>query len=143
MKKEWYSVSCLFHHPTRKELGENYLYEERITLWEAHSLKEAYVKASDEATQYAQEANAVFVQPLSSFRLFDESIVNGTEVYSLMRGSNFEPKFYRDTFCITDRDRLTIFSFDDAMDEMKEGTSENLGGKGKWGTESDSASPNV
>lgn len=113
MKKEWYAVKCLFHHPTRKKLGENYLYEERITLWEAYSLKEAYLKADDEALEYAGEANAVFVQSVTSFRLFDESITNGTEVYSLMRGSNFSPKTYRDTFCNTDLDRTTNFNSDD------------------------------
>lgn len=110
MKIEWYAVKCLFHHPTRKKLGENYLYEERITLWEASSLGEAYSKAEDEAMKYARESDAVFIQPVNSFQLFDKSITNGTEIYSLMRGSNFSPKTYRDTFCNTDLDRLTDFN---------------------------------
>ncbi len=104
---EWYAVKCLFHHPTRKRAGEAYLYEERITLWMATSFEGAYLKAKEEALQYADESNSVFIQPVSAFHLFDERITEGTEVFSIMRGSNFDPSSYRDTFCNTDLDRTT------------------------------------
>ena len=105
MKKEWYAVKILLHHPTRKQEGEEYLFEERITLWMANSYEEAYVKAEKEAVEYANESNSVFIQPVCAFHLFDENIIEGTEVYSIMRGSNLNPSTYRDTFCMTDRDR--------------------------------------
>ncbi|RYD35820.1 MAG: hypothetical protein EOP85_18725 [Verrucomicrobiaceae bacterium] len=102
---KWYSVKCLLHHPTRVRVGETYLYEERITVWKASSFEEAEEKAKVEAQQYAAEADAVLVGPTDSFHLFDEQLVEGTEVYSTMRGSNFEPDSYENTFCITWGDR--------------------------------------
>ena len=105
MKEPWYSVKCLFHHPTRKVDGEDFLYEERVTLWKAGSFREAHNLAEEEARQYAKEANCVFVASTDSFHLFDDKLSAGVEVYSTMRGSNLKPGVYRKTFCVTDRDR--------------------------------------
>ncbi|RYD25740.1 MAG: hypothetical protein EOP87_23895 [Verrucomicrobiaceae bacterium] len=109
MKKqpeEWYSVKCLLHHPTRAKDGDMYLYEERVTVWKATSHREAEEKARVEASTYAVEADAVLVNPTDSFCLFDGELGEGTEVYSLMRGSNLTPDFYENTFCVTSRDRM-------------------------------------
>jgi hypothetical protein len=105
MNEPWYSVRCLFHHPTRQKPGEDFLYEERITLWRAPSFQEAHRLAEEEARQYAIEADCVFVDSTDSFHLFDEEISQGSEIYSVMRGSNMQPPVYKSTFCITDRDR--------------------------------------
>jgi hypothetical protein len=61
MSEPWYSVKCLFHHPKRKSGDEDFLYEERITLWKASSFEEAHRLAEIEAHQYAMEAKCVFV----------------------------------------------------------------------------------
>jgi hypothetical protein len=106
MSEPWYSVKCLFHHPTRKAAGEDFLYEERITLWKASSFEEAHRLAEEEARQYASEAKCVFVASTDSFHLFEEELSVGTEAYSMMRGSNLQPAAYRKTFCVTARDRL-------------------------------------
>jgi hypothetical protein len=105
MNEPWYTVKCLFHHPTRKAEEELYLFEERTTLWKADSFEEAHRLAEDEARVYASEAHCVFVASTDSFHLFDSTVKQGTEVYSTMRGSNMEPSVYRNTFCITKRDR--------------------------------------
>lgn len=106
MNEPWYSVKCLFHHPTRKSQGEDFLYEERITLWKASSFEQAHRLAEAEAREYAAEAECIFVASTDSFHLFDEAISSKTEVYSTMRGSNLQPADYRRTFCVTARDRL-------------------------------------
>jgi hypothetical protein len=106
MKEPWYSVKCLFHHPTRKADGEDFLYEERVTLWKAESFEEAHRMAEEEARRYAAEAKCVFVASTDSFHLFEEELSAGAEVYSSMRGSNLQPTAYRKTFCVTARDRL-------------------------------------
>lgn len=106
MSEPWYSVKCLFHHPARKVEGEDFLYEERITLWKAESFEEAHRLAEEEARQYATESHCVFVASTDSFHLFDEEIAQGVEVYSTMRGSNMSPATYRKTFCVTARDRI-------------------------------------
>jgi hypothetical protein len=105
MNQPWYTVKCLFHHPTRKAEGEAYLFEERVTLWKADTFEAAHRLAEAEAREYASEANCVFVASTDSFHLFDRIVKQGTEVYSIMRGSNLKPNVYRDTFCITKRDR--------------------------------------
>lgn len=98
MRQPWYSVRCLFHHPSRKNDGEAYLYEERTTIWKAASFDEAHRLAEEEARKYAEEANCVFIGSADSFHLFDESISEGVEIFSVMRGSNFDPDAYKDTF---------------------------------------------
>ncbi len=105
MTEPWYSVKCLFDHPTRAKEGEDHLYEERITLWRASSFEEAHRLAEQEARRYAAEVNCLFIGSTDSFHLFDDDISHGCELYSVMRGSNMTPSIYRSTFCITKRDR--------------------------------------
>src|SRR3954462_770142 len=85
MNEPWYSVKCLFHHPTRKSGDEDFLYEERITLWKASSFEEAHRFAEEEAHKYASEAKCLFVGSTDSFHLFEEGLSPGAEVYSTMR----------------------------------------------------------
>ncbi len=106
MSEPWYTVKCLFHHPTRKSGDEDYLYEERVTLWRAESFEEAHRLAGAEARQYAEEAKCVFVKSTDSFHLFEEKVGPGAEVFSMMRESNLVPAIYEKTFCVTGRDRV-------------------------------------
>ena len=106
MSEPWYTVKCLFHHPDLNHPGDDFLYEERLTLWKAESFEEAHRMAEEEARRYASENNCVFVKSTDSFHLFEEEIVAGGEIYSTMRGSNLQPDAYFRTFCVTNRDRL-------------------------------------
>ncbi|MFT4176190.1 MAG: hypothetical protein QM627_06000 [Luteolibacter sp.] len=103
--QQWFSVRCLFSHPTRAEDGDGQLYEERITLWRCDSWDEAYRLARLEAETYAKEADAILIGTTDAFHLFDAECGHGTEVWSTMRGSHLDSKTYTNTFCNTDRDR--------------------------------------
>ncbi len=103
-REPWYAVRCLFTHPNRAKSGDGTLYEERITLWKCASDEEAYLKAENEAKEYEKE-DCIFIKATDCFHLFDESIGEGTELWSVMRGSFLTPEIYEETFCNTSRDR--------------------------------------
>jgi hypothetical protein len=101
----WFTVRCLFSHPTRAKDGDGHLYEERVTLWRSGSWDEAYRLARIEAQTYAEEAGAIIIGTTDAFNLFDAECGHGSEVWSVMRGSHFDAKTYTNTFCTTHRDR--------------------------------------
>jgi len=103
--ESWFAVRCLFEHPTRKKEGEDHLYEERTTLWRATSFEDAHAQAEEESKNYAAEDDCIFIRVSDSFKLFDETIEAGTEVFSTMRGSNMDPELYQKTYCCTPYDR--------------------------------------
>jgi hypothetical protein len=100
----WFTVCCLFSHPTRANDGDGHLYEERVTLWRSESWDEAYRLARIEALRYAEEADAIFIDTTDACNLFDPECGHGTEVWSVMRGSHFDARTYTNTFCTTQRD---------------------------------------
>jgi hypothetical protein len=102
----WFAVKCLFSHPSRATDAEQFLYEERITLWRAASWDEAFRLAEAEAQEYASSDDCVFITATDAFHLFDESVGAGTEVWSTMRGSGMDADTYKKTFCATPRDRI-------------------------------------
>jgi hypothetical protein len=73
------------------------LYEERITIWKAKSFEEAIEKAEIEAEEYAG-SDFEYLGLAQAFNLFDEILENGSEVFSLMRESNYTPKKYLDIY---------------------------------------------
>ena len=103
--QQWFTVRCLFSHPTRAKYDDGHLYEERVTLWKCGNWDEAYHLARIEAETYAKEADAIFINTTDAFNLFDAECGHGSEVWSVMRGSNFDAKIYTNTYCTTDRDR--------------------------------------
>jgi hypothetical protein len=78
-------------------------YEERITLWEAGSAKEAIARAESEAAEYASLWEAGEAEPLSLFQSFelDGAPRDGAEVFSLIRRSQLLPDAYLDSFFST------------------------------------------
>jgi len=102
----WFSVRCLFSHPTRAKESDVNLYEERITLWRCGSCDEAYKLARVEAETYAKESDSILIDTTDAFHLFDEECGHGSEVWSNMRGSHLDAKTYTNTFCTTDKDRM-------------------------------------
>jgi hypothetical protein len=103
-------MRCLLEHPTRRSEDDVPLYEERVLIWFAENWTQAFWMAEKEAREYAREAQSTFIKVTDGFRLFDENIGNGTEVWSTMRESSFSPETYADTFCATHRDRSTTHS---------------------------------
>jgi len=90
------------------EKGESgNLYEERITLWQAGSFEEAITKAEKEAIDYARFNGCQYLEYAAAYILDLEFITEGSEVYSLMRGSMFKPDAYISTFMDTGRERQT------------------------------------
>lgn len=97
MKEQWYSVRCIFKHLPRHDATKRNLYEERITIWKAKSFEEAVELAEIEAKDYA-DPDSEYLGLAQVFNLFDEVLENGTEVFSLMRESNYTPKKYLDIY---------------------------------------------
>jgi len=97
MEEQWYSVRCIFKHQQRNDMTKRNLYEERITIWKARSFEEAVEKAEIEAKEYA-DPDSEYLGLAQAFNLFDEALENGTEVFSLMRESNYKPKKYLDIY---------------------------------------------
>lgn len=105
----WYAIRVVISHPSRVKAGDGNLYEERVTIWRTGSLAKAYELAEEEARVYAEEAGAVFVCCTDSFHLFDEKVGEGSEVWSMMRGSHLDARTYVNTFTCTERDRCSDF----------------------------------
>src|SRR5688572_562177 len=104
-QQPWFAVKCLFSHPSRADVSEQFLYEERIMLWRASNFEQAFALAEAEAAEYARNNTCTFVRATDSFHLFEGSVGHGSEVWSVMRGSGMEPELYAETFCATPRDR--------------------------------------
>lgn len=95
---KWFGVRCLFWHD-----GDSF--EERITVWRAESLDHAIEQAEEEAREYCEGLDCKYVGFAQAYgpavnREFDdaEEITPGTEVFSLFRLSEFEPREYLDHF---------------------------------------------
>jgi len=87
----WFSVRCIF-----RVQGDEY-FEERITLWVAHTLDEALRLAETEAKEYGDIVNAVYVGLAQAFEMA-VSPEHGAEVFSLVRRSSLSPDDYVETF---------------------------------------------
>ncbi|MER7691224.1 hypothetical protein [Streptomyces sp. NPDC097610] len=95
----WYGVRCVFRH---RELG---VYEERVTLWTAHSPDEAIGRAEVEALEYcAALGETEYTGFAEAFRM-DGAPGVGAEVFSLMRESELSPGSYVGKFYATGRER--------------------------------------
>ncbi len=99
-----FSVRCLFRWHSRPPDQRRFLYEERITLWQATSLDEALVLAQAEAEAYAG-GEEEFLGFCQAFEMFDQVPGHGAEVYSLPRESDLDPRRYIDAFFDTDAER--------------------------------------
>src|ERR1039457_2116208 len=97
MEEQWYSARCILKNHRRHDMTKRNLYEERITIWKAKSFEEAVEKAEIEAREYA-DPDSEYLGLAQAFNLFDDNLENGTEVFSLMRESNYNPKKYLDIY---------------------------------------------
>ena len=99
--KKWFGVRCLFWHD-----GDSY--EERITVWWAASFGEAIEQAEEEANEYCEGLHCEYVGLAQAYgpattRDIETAveITPGTEVFSLFRLSDLQPREYLDRFFTT------------------------------------------
>ena len=105
MDEPWYSVRCIFRHQKRHDMVKSNLYEERITLWRAHSFDEAIELAEKEAFKYAEDCECEYLGFAQAYHLYEENIESGSEIFSLMREHNYSPKKYLDRYFDTNYER--------------------------------------
>ncbi|MER5648636.1 hypothetical protein [Streptosporangium sp. NPDC002524] len=89
----WYSVRCVFRWEPPRDV-----YEERVTLWRTASFDQAIVMAEREAAEYGSDEAMRYLGLAQAYRLPDDVIEPGTEVFSLIRDSDLEPEEYLSTF---------------------------------------------
>jgi hypothetical protein len=106
-KAQWYAVRCFFHWRDPYDS-----YEERITVWRATSPEEAIELAEQEAAEYGDTGSCDYLNLAQVYHLGDEAIQPGTEVFSLLRDSDLEPKDYLDTFFDTGTERQADWAED-------------------------------
>lgn len=94
----WYTVRCVFRWASR----EGRPFEERITLWRADSLDDAIELAEREARAYADDNGVEYLSFSQAYQFAEGAeLVNGAEVFSLLRDSELAPDDYIDTFFST------------------------------------------
>jgi hypothetical protein len=90
-KPGWYGVRCVFRWSHEDER----VYEENVTVWRAASFEEAIAKTETEALDYAATCDGQYLDFAQAYFIGDqESITEGSEVFSLMRNSDLDPDDY-------------------------------------------------
>ncbi|MFD8526833.1 hypothetical protein ACFV0L_05430 [Streptosporangium canum] len=96
----WYAVRCVFRWGPPHDT-----YEERVTLWRAGSFDEAIAMAERETGEYVADSPFEHLGLAQAYRLVDDVIESGTEIFSLLRDSDLEPEEYLSAFFDTGRER--------------------------------------
>lgn len=106
-----YTVRSVIRWAPRSDQKLKFIYEERITAWNAESLDEAIELAEVEANRYATKEKFWALSLFQGYWLFDDvgCIPQGAEVFSLLRESDLEPDAYLDTFFDTGEERQTDY----------------------------------
>jgi hypothetical protein len=95
----WYSAKTVYRHRLVQEGVTKTVFEERVVLFHAANFEDAIPKAETEAKRYCSAVeNVVFLDFANVYYLPDESVGNGTEIYSLMRDSNLSDTEYLSRF---------------------------------------------
>jgi hypothetical protein len=98
----WYGVRCLF----RWSHDADQSYEESVSVWRATSFDEAIVKAKAAAREYAATCDGEYLGLAQAFFIgHDKLITDGTEVFSLIRGSDLGSDDYVTRFFDTGNER--------------------------------------
>ncbi len=89
----WFAVRCLF----QMTIDGATAYEERVTLWRAGTADEAIAQAEEEAKDYANVLEITHLNFTQSY-MIDGDVVDGAEVFSLIRRSELAPDDYMSGF---------------------------------------------
>ncbi len=109
---QWFAVRCLFAFGGLVPTGQEQMYEERITLWQAKDQHSAIERAEVEAEQYAAaipEHPSVYLGFAQVFELGDP-VRDGAEVFSLVRDSHLPPARYLTHFFDTGGEHQGIWN---------------------------------
>jgi hypothetical protein len=91
----WYAVRCLLFFESEPSDEATATYEERITLWRAHSFDDAIERAEADAKAYADLLDGKYIGLAQAFYLSEEGEVgDGAEIFSLMRRSSLPNSEY-------------------------------------------------
>ena len=97
----WWAVRCIIRTEAREDGASTNVYEERITLWRAASADEAIERAEAEVAEYVdlgdQPPLGTYLGLAQCYHLFG-GVGDGAEVFSLLRGSDLEPRAYLERF---------------------------------------------
>lgn len=95
-----YSVRSVIQWAPRPGQRKRFVYEERITLWNAASLEAAIDDAEAETLAYSTKEGFQSLELFQGYWLLDalKDFPQGTEVFSLLRESDLLPEAYLDAF---------------------------------------------
>ncbi len=101
----WFGAKCIFLHSDLQSKNGR-VYQERVVLIKAKNIDEAIERAEKEAKEYAQNFEGCsYLEFVNVFHIYDESIEDGTEIYSLMRDSKLSKNKYLTRFYDTGKER--------------------------------------
>ena len=93
--KEWFGVKSVIRH--KKDDIKYLAYEERVVLFLATDFDKAIEQAEEEANQYCLNDDTVTnCKFYEAYKIFDEEILERTEVYSKITDSKLDIKHYLD-----------------------------------------------
>jgi hypothetical protein len=106
-----YSVRSVILWAPRPDQTKKFIYEERITAWNAESLDAAIELAESEAKKYAEAKGFTALDFFQGYWLFDEMelIPQGAEIFSLLRESDLGGDAYLNAFFDTGGERQTDY----------------------------------
>lgn len=109
-----YTVRSIIRWATRPDQEKKYLYEERITAWNANSLDKAIELAGAEAKTYAADKGFVALDLFQAYWLFDEVgiLPQDSGIFPLIRESDLEDDPYLDAFFDTGTERQSDYYTD-------------------------------
>lgn len=91
----WYSAKTIYRHRLVQDGATKTVFEERVVLFHAANFDEAIAKAEAKANAYFADVEiAVYLGFVDVYYLPEETVGEGTEIYSLMRDSDLSDSEY-------------------------------------------------
>jgi hypothetical protein len=91
----WYSAKTVYRHRLVQDGVTKTVFEERVVLFHAANFEDATAKAETEASKYCSAVeNVVYLGFVSVYYLPEDTVREGTEIYSLMRDSDLSDADY-------------------------------------------------
>lgn len=88
-----YSAKCIFCSERIEDGKSTRVFEERVVLLHANDFDDAFCKARDEAQSYAKQTDSTFLACIGVF-LIQDPLVEGIDLFSMLRSSNLAPDEY-------------------------------------------------
>lgn len=95
----WYSAKTVYRHQLAQDEKTKTVFEERVVLFHAANFEDAIAKAETEANRYCSAVeNVVYLGFVNVYYLPEDTVEDGTEIYSLMRDSDLSDAEYLTRF---------------------------------------------